>query len=495
MVETWREAGWFDQQPVRLPHPPHHGILVDSPFGGKSTLSLPKWPTVAVDFRADSCPTTNCTRDTFATMPEFDSLATSTRPAPSWSLPPAKSWPSSPIRMVLLAIVAFAFALATTGCVPPPPPDRAIPITPAPNPTESAGGVATPGSPSEEASGETDAPQNWRKSKTTETDATSLRDKLDQALTYTLERRQLNTDDHAAWQILHGVLPYKLDFLVRIGRDGPSRSAVEYALEGGRIEGWTLEPGHVLELTGRPGLRAVLEAGTLRGQGHPDQWLAILAQCNLPSEQSLRVGQRTFTIGDLVAQCQHDLPYNVEQEYSWTLIGLSHYLPATAYWTAGDGETWNLERMVRIELDQSLDDSACGGTHRMIGLATALKASRAAGAPSTPTWREAEYQIGRAVELTLAYQNPDGSLSSQYFRRPSFSSDLANTLGTTGHLLEFLAVAMDDDSLRDPRVARAANALCDLFETTKDEALECGALYHAAHGLKLYRDRMYGGGE
>ena len=34
--------------------------------------------------------------------------------------------------------------------------------------------------------------------------------------------------------------------------------------------------------------------------------------------------------------------------------------------------------------------------------------------------------------------------------------------------------------------------MCDLFRKTEKLPLECGALYHAAHGLVLYRERVFG---
>ena len=99
-----------------------------------------------------------------------------------------------------------------------------------------------------------------------------------------------------------------------------------------------------------------------------------------------------------------------------------------------------------------------------------------------------ENSIRRALEL----QNPDGSFSAQYFRRPSSSPDMAAVLGSSGHMLEFLAVAMTDEQLRHPQGRLAARHLCRLFRDTQDLDLECGALYHAAHGLVLYRERLFG---
>ncbi len=323
--------------------------------------------------------------------------------------------------------------------------------------------------------------------------ASAVESEVDEVLDTTLRRRLLNTVDHGAWQILHGVLAYPQVFPVQVGKNGPIRATLEFALEGGEIRGWTFQPGDVLDAaTGRRGLRALVEPGTKKGQGHADQWLAILSQANLAADQTMRVNGQDFRLQDLVDQVCRDLPYNAEREWSWTLIGLTKYYPTTHTWIASDGETWSIERLVQAEIEQDLNESACGGTHRLIGVATALNRHLAAGGQLTGVWAAANQTVQQAIRTVLEYQNPDGSFSALYFRRPSSSADLAIVLGTTGHLLEFLTVAMSDEQLRDPQVTYAVQHLCQLFRSTEQLPLECGALYHAAHGLVLYRQRMFG---
>jgi hypothetical protein len=57
-------------------------------------------------------------------------------------------------------------------------------------------------------------------------------------------------------------------------------------------------------------------------------------------------------------------------------------------------------------------------------------------------------------------------------------------------VFEVLALALDDERLAEPWVARAAERLVSLMEQTADLDVECGGLYHAAHGLALYRHRI-----
>ena len=177
-------------------------------------------------------------------------------------------------------------------------------------------------------------------------DDEQLRVALDEVLEYTFAHRHLNLRDHAAWQILHGALAFQRDFLVE--KDGRRVSAVDYVLAGGHMKGWTVEPVIDVE-TGHRGLRAILEVGSKSGQGHADQWLAVLAQCDLPADQPILVAGERLTMADYVAQVQLDVPRNFQREYSWTLIGLTTYLPTDAQWTASDGNTWTVAKLVEIE--------------------------------------------------------------------------------------------------------------------------------------------------
>ena len=286
----------------------------------------------------------------------------------------------------------------------------------------------------------------------------------------------LNTDDHAAWQVMHGVLAYRDEFPLRQGRAGPTTPAVQYILNGGRLGGWDVHAGDVLDArTGRRGLRATLERGSKVGQGHRDQWLAKLAQCGLPPEQSIRVGDADYAMADYVAQAQRDVWRNGEREWSWTLMALTCYLPSNAVWIAGDGKPWSMEQLVRLEAEQEIDNSTCGGTHRLIGLSMALNQRANQGGSLQGPWGLADQKIAHAIRAARLLQNSDGSFSSNYFARGGRSPDLAETIRTSGHTLEFLATALTDRQLDEPWIRRAAVFLCDVLQKTKDVPLECGA--------------------
>ncbi|MEK6247307.1 MAG: hypothetical protein N2C12_03960, partial [Planctomycetales bacterium] len=308
----------------------------------------------------------------------------------------------------------------------------------------------------------------------------------------------LSLDVNAAWQILHGALPFGMRFQVRNGDE--TIPAMQWVLEGNEMSGWTLNhgekklPSHGTDAlpSGRQGLKLVLEGGSNTGQGHEDQWLAVMSQCGLKLDQPIVFLGQTYQLRDIVSQSMWDVYEG--KECSWTLIALANYLDDyDKEWTVSDGSKWTIEKLIAMEADQDLGDSACGGTHRLIGMTMALDNHLEKGGEIRDGWKTAEEKIGGAIETAFAMQNlDDGSFSTNYFDRPGASPDLAKRIGTTGHTLEFLSLALDKDQLADPRMEHAAVHLCDLFEATKPTNLECGALYHAAHGLIEYRERRWG---
>ena len=318
----------------------------------------------------------------------------------------------------------------------------------------------------------------------------NLQQVLDEVLDHTYEQRHLNLRDHAAWQILHGVLAFKRDFMV-VGTDGELIGAVDHLLGGGQMKGFIVEPV-IDEASGHRGIRAILEKGSKTGQGHYDQWLAILAQTELPPDEPIRVQGHDMTMADFVRQVQWDMPRNVDREYSWTIIGLTTYLPTDARWTAQDGKEWSIEQLVEVEAQYELGEGACGGTHRLGGLAITLNRHLARGGKIEGAWESADDRIQDAIAKARTLQNADGSFSTSYFARGAHSPDLSARLATTGHILEFLTLAMTDEQLREPWVEAAVLHVCEILQKAKNVPLECGALYHAARGLRLYRERLYG---
>jgi hypothetical protein len=291
----------------------------------------------------------------------------------------------------------------------------------------------------------------------------------------------MNSSDHAAWQIVHGILAYGRE--LKIYHNGELISALDHLLAGGELRGWVIKPGD-------RGVETVLEVGSKSGQGHEDQWLGYIVQTGIGPEEPIVVAGNKYQFGDLLTQAQWDVYEGMEA--SWTLMALSVYAPATATWTAKDGQEWSVERMIGMEADADLAASPCGGSHRMSGIAMALNRRIEEGGELTGGWKKADDKVQECIRKSREHQQPDGTFSTNYWIRPSTSPDIALRLNTTGHQLEFLTIATSDAQLAEPWIRQSVVALCKLLDESRELPIECGGLYHAIHGLELYRLRQFG---
>jgi len=322
-------------------------------------------------------------------------------------------------------------------------------------------------------------------------DSAAVQERVSRTLAKNFRDRGLSTDQHGAWQVLHGILAYGQDFVIQTS--GGPVNAVEYLLGAGTLDGFTPRAGDLIGTPPRRGLKAELQPESKIGQGHRDQWLAVLVQSGITDDESIKTIDGEFTLRDWISQTQFDVPLNLETEFSWTLIALTAFDSTNASWLARDGQTYDTELLLQSEVyqyNESAQSGACGGTHRLIGIAMALNKRRSENEPITGVWAEADEVIQQAIATAKANQNPDGSYSRSYFHRAGWTRDLGQSLGTTGHVLEFLAIAAPDATLTQPWVQRTAMRLCDTLDQCDGIDLECGVLYHALHGLAEYEVRL-----
>ncbi|MDZ4852165.1 MAG: ADP-ribosylation factor-directed GTPase activating protein isoform b [Pirellulaceae bacterium] len=316
-----------------------------------------------------------------------------------------------------------------------------------------------------------------------------LKQRIAKILDDNLHGRLLSAETNAAWQIMHGVVAYGDNLPLEIA--GSRENTLEFLLNGGVVNGWELAPGDALPATGRTGLKARLEPGSYIGQGHVDQWLAILSQTDVPLSRKVLAREKEFTVLDWARQAQWDVSDNPIKEYSWTIIALTRYFPDERSWTAKDGKTWTFEPLAAFESKQDLGTSPCGGMHRLMGLAHAVEFQKRHGDEITGGWKLAEEKVLDSIRRIKEFQNRDGSFSTNHTDRPGTSADLSTVISSTGHTIEFLSFALPKEQLEEAWLVKAVDRLCTLLEAVKNADLDCGGLYHALNGLKLYYSRRY----
>jgi hypothetical protein len=297
------------------------------------------------------------------------------------------------------------------------------------------------------------------------------------------EPKHLNARDNSCWEVMHGLIAFGPR--TEIFRDGPGGTTVNamgWLSWSGRCKG---SPLIVLENNHPHGLYGVgLE-------GHDGQYLAMLAQWRVRPESPMHVGGKDFTVADLIDE--EKLSCQSGTELTFKLIALAHYLPSDAEWTSRLGEKWNIPKLIKAEIESPINGATCGGSHRLLGIANAVKERAKRDEPINGQWARAAKYISDYQRYTLgSLQNADGSFSTEWFNYPADRpGDIDRKIQTTGHMLEFIVWSLPADQLRDPRVVKAVDFLSDTLLANPDRAWSVGPLGHALHSLMIYHERLY----
>src|SRR5262249_48632762 len=134
---------------------------------------------------------------------------------------------------------------------------------------------------------------------------------------------------------------------------------------------------------------------------------------------------------------------------------------------------------------------ACGGTHRLFGLTWAYHLHLINGGKEEGVWKEVPEKVAKYRDIARKLQNGDGSFSTDFFRGPRNAPDKQLRIHTTGHTLEWLALALPEEELQEEWLQNAANALALMILEQQGAPIEGGSLYHAVHGLLIYYARVY----
>ena len=294
--------------------------------------------------------------------------------------------------------------------------------------------------------------------------------------------KQLNTRDHNPWEVMHGIIAFGVDAkLRRGGPEGDPVNAIAYLSTNGRMNGLQL---------------LLIDRGRINAdkgpkvQGHYGQLLAILAQSRVKTDYPLKVNGKRFTLADLIET--EKLTCRSGIELTFKLISFAHYLDSDETWLSETGETWDIPKLIAEELKQPiLSNAACGGTHRLMGFAYAVRNRKKQKRPIDGQWLRAEKYLDEYHNYTFALQSADGSFSTEWFRRREAKDDINRRLQTTGHILEWMVYSLPEKQLDDPRLVRAVSYLTRILAAEPNREWEIGPLGHALHGLSIYDYRRY----
>lgn len=313
-----------------------------------------------------------------------------------------------------------------------------------------------------------------------------LKDRLTAALQHVHDRDL--TTSHAFWTIFHGVLGMGLETELVDAETRKKIKFVDAIRIGEKIRGMEFIPSV-------DGVDVRIVEGSGAYQGHQDQFIAEMIQWGMPLSQKFMVGgeERTFADFCRFSKAKASVLEKPKQELSWAIIVVSEMFGTDHQWTNRKKEKLHLEDVVRYELNEPIADAACGGTHRLFGLTWAYHRHRERGGKAVGVWKDVVDKIAEYKHNAKKYRNAsDGSFSSNYVSKPGHAKDVQGRIGSTGHTLEWLALALTDAELRQPWMEEAAIALCNMILENSSREIDGGSLYHATHGLHIYYDRLFG---
>lgn len=308
----------------------------------------------------------------------------------------------------------------------------------------------------------------------------ALKTQLRQCLAYYYFRPE-NVAIRSPWGAMHAMLAYGVDSKLIVGDQ--QVNAIGYLCFNGVCNGqqlFSLAPDGRLQAQIGPGV-----------QGHAGQFLAMLAQSRVRPDYPIRVGNRTFTVADLIEHEKETC--RPASELTFKLIALVHYLPSDARWRSNDGQWWDIPRLIKEELAQPIVGAACGGTHRMTGFSYAVRKRQARGEPFDGQWLRAKKFVEDFHEYAFKLQNPDGSFSTEWFAGRADFGPISRRLETTGHITEWLAFSLSPEQLVEPRMVHSVTYLTRLLWENRQEKWGIGPLGHGLHALAIYDERVFGG--
>jgi hypothetical protein len=182
---------------------------------------------------------------------------------------------------------------------------------------------------------------------------------------------------------------------------------------------------------------------------------------------------------------------NAQEEITWILWFLAHYLEPDAEWKNSRGEQWSIEKLVRLQTQADVLRGACGGCHGLFAMAFARNNYlKKTNEPLRGLWIDAEQKLQRYISMAQSIQNNDGSFPTKYFKGYGEPADYSERLAAPGHMMEWLMIALPDERLKEPWVRKGIEYLARTIISFRNIQVDCGPLYHALDALVIYRDRM-----
>lgn len=293
-----------------------------------------------------------------------------------------------------------------------------------------------------------------------------------------VEERELRSDEHTPWVIMHAAIAFKSDAMVFDAEAREEVEAIEFLLTRAKHDGELL----FRVVDGAPALPRDPAV-----EHHVNQYLMMLALADVSPGRTVfaDAGDR-YRVSDLIHAAKRG--FEDGQEVGWTLVALSTYVSFHDQWAAANRQTYTITNVLSRGIERDPRDEAEGGTHHLFGVAYAFRRYALEHDDLAGVWRGARAYLSEHAHMVRRSQLDDGAFSAGLLKERKEPDSPSDLVFSTGHTLEWLTFALSEDELREPWVKRAVVRLCEEIEQHPLDAFSDGGIYHAVNALRLYSD-------
>lgn len=313
-------------------------------------------------------------------------------------------------------------------------------------------------------------------------------DNLDELIDTVIEsssERVLDAEMHTPYQIMRLFVPYGREHVVRL--DGSFVNTLEFVSGGPayRDQPWFEKTSH--------GGRAHPFTVPYAFEGQPNQFAAWLSTADLPLEHEFQTADGAVSIADMLEHAQAtvgDVTPRIRNKTSkseWTLWFLTSYLKQDAEWINRHGDAWNMEELVRIQVDSPVRGTPLGGLPQLYALTLARNARREQTGQLDGVWLEADHKIDRLIDLARRHQHSDGSCSGYVLYESRNEDDWQDRVGATGTVLAWLSIALPTEELDAEWIRDAVRFVATELDQNRRAPMDVDDLADGLHGLVAYR--------
>ena len=200
--------------------------------------------------------------------------------------------------------------------------------------------------------------------------------------------------------------------------------------------------------------------GAPGGEAHVDQLLQVAAEIGLTLDSPIRSPQGPCTIRDVIVHSM--MHFSIHQELEFSATAYSRFLPPFRTWTNRFGQTFDFDQLVAALASRDRGTGCCYGAHVPYALINIVRADQVQpilGEQSRLALKRYFVDVSNRLE---EMQSSEGWWDEDWGDAPppdDRDSPLQRRLRTTGHQLEWMALAPAGLRPSDAALSRAANYL------------------------------------